>query len=94
MTLLRALTAGALLSLLACAPTGDEEALLEALLKHPERVLSKAHLQERLYDWHGAEPESNTLEVHVHHLRRKIHPGIVRTVRGVGYALGTGEAEA
>lgn len=74
--------------------TGRELALLEALLKHPERVLSKAHLQERLYDWHGAEPESNTLEVHVHHLRRKIHPGIVRTVRGVGYALGTGEAEA
>jgi DNA-binding response OmpR family regulator len=63
-------------------------ALLEALLKQPQRVLSKAQLQERLYDWSGGEPESNTLEVHVHHLRRKIDPGIVRTVRGVGYALG------
>jgi two-component system response regulator QseB len=68
--------------------TGRELALLEALLKQPQRVLSKAQLQERLYDWSGGEPESNTLEVHVHHLRRKIDPGIVRTVRGVGYALG------
>ena len=42
----------------------------------------------KLYDWSGREPESNTLEVHVHRLRRKIHPDIVRTVRGVGYALG------
>ena len=72
--------------------TGRELALLEALLKHPQRVLSKAHLQEKLYDWSGAEPESNTLEVHIHHLRRKIDPAIVRTLRGVGYALGSGEA--
>ncbi len=72
--------------------TGFELALLETLLKHPQRVLSKAHLQEKLYDWSGAEPESNALEVHIHHLRRKIEPGIVRTVRGVGYALGSGEA--
>jgi two-component system, OmpR family, response regulator QseB len=71
--------------------TGRELALLEALLMQPQRVLSKAQLQEKLYDWSGAEPESNTLEVHVHHLRRKIHPGIVRTVRGVGYALGPAE---
>ena len=68
--------------------TGRELALLEALLMHPQRVLSKAMLQEKLYDWRGAEPESNALEVHVHHLRRKIDPGIVRTIRGVGYALG------
>ena len=68
--------------------TGRELALLEVLLTHPQRVLSKTQLLEKLYDWGGAEPESNTLEVHVHHLRRKIDPGIVRTVRGVGYALG------
>lgn len=75
--------------------TGRELALLEALRKHPRRVLSKAQLQERLYDWSGGEPESNALEVHVHHLRRKIHPSIVRTVRtvrGVGYALGAADA--
>ena len=68
--------------------TGRELALLEVLLSHPQRVLSKEFLLEKLYDWGGNEPESNALEVHVHHLRRKIHPGIVRTVRGVGYALG------
>ena len=68
--------------------TPRELALLEVLLSQPQRVLSKAHLQERLYDWSGGEPESNTLEVHVHHLRRKIDPRIVRTVRGLGYALG------
>jgi two-component system response regulator QseB len=71
--------------------TARELALLEALLMNPQRVLSKAQLQDKLYDWSGAEPVSNTLEVHVHHLRRKIDPGIVRTVRGVGYALGAAE---
>jgi two-component system response regulator QseB len=68
--------------------TGRELALLEMLLSNPQRVLSRTMLQEKLYDWSGSEPESNALEVYVHHLRRKIHPGIVRTVRGVGYALG------
>ena len=68
--------------------TGFELALLETLLKHPQRVLSKANLQEKLYDWSGTEPESNAIEVHIHHLRRKIDPSIVRTVRGVGYSLG------
>jgi len=68
--------------------TGRELALLEILLLHPQRVLSRTQLQEKLYDWSGGEPEGNALEVYVHHLRRKIHPGIVRTVRGVGYALG------
>ncbi|MGJ7555691.1 response regulator [Variovorax sp. RB2P76] len=74
--------------------TGRELAVLEALLGQSQRVLSKAYLQEKLYDWSGAEPESNSLEVHIHHLRRKIDPGIVRTVRGVGYAIGSGEAGA
>lgn len=74
--------------------TSRELALLEVLMTHPQRVLSRATLLEKLYDWGGGEPESNTLEVHVHHLRRKISPGIVRTVRGLGYALGSGEAGA
>ncbi len=73
------------------ALTAHEVALLEVLLKHPQRVLSKAQLQEQLYDWSGGEPESNVLEVHVHHLRRKIAHDVVRTVRGVGYALGAPE---
>jgi two-component system response regulator QseB len=71
--------------------TGRELALLELLLLNPQRVMSRGRLQEKLYDWSGGEPESNALEVYVHHLRRKIHPGIVRTVRGVGYALGTAD---
>lgn len=74
------------------ALTSRETAILEVLMAHPQRVLSKSALIEKLYDWSGGDPESNALEVHVHHLRRKIHPGIVRTVRGVGYALGSGEA--
>ncbi len=72
--------------------TAREVAVLEVLLKHPQRVLSKTQLQEQLYDWSGSEPESNALEVHIHHLRKKIAPGVVRTVRGMGYALGAPEA--
>ncbi|WP_349742006.1 response regulator [Roseateles cavernae] len=71
--------------------TGREMALLEVLMAHPQRVLSKEHLKDKLYDWSGGEPEGNALEVHIHHLRRKIDPAIVRTVRGVGYALGAAE---
>jgi two-component system response regulator QseB len=68
--------------------TARELALLEALLAHPGRVLSKAQLHEKLYDWSDGEPGSNALEVHVYNLRRKIDARIVRTIRGVGYALG------
>ena len=71
--------------------TGRELELLAALMKHPQHVLSKMRLKELLYDWGGTEPESNALEVHVHRLRRKIAPQVVRTVRGVGYALGSCE---
>ena len=67
--------------------TPREAALLEVLLAHPNRILSKTTLLEKLYDW-DRELDSNALEVFVHHLRRKIDPAIVRTVRGVGYALG------
>lgn len=67
--------------------TNRELALLALLLANPNRVLSRSHIQEKLYDW-TQELESNTLEVYVHHLRRKIDPNIVRTVRGVGYMLG------
>jgi two-component system, OmpR family, response regulator QseB len=74
--------------------TGRELALLEALMTHPQRVLSKEFLKDKLYDWSGGEPESNTLEVHIHHLRRKLAPAVVRTVRGLGYALGSCEPES
>lgn len=68
--------------------TARELAVLEVLLKEPGRVFSRAALQERLYDWDADGLESNALEVHIHHLRRKIDPAVVRTMRGVGYALG------
>ncbi len=67
--------------------TSRESAVLELLLANPGRILSKAQIIEKLYGW-GEEIDSNALEVFVHHLRRKIAPGIVRTVRGMGYALG------
>ena len=74
-----------------------ETALLELLLAQPRRVLTRAVLQDKLYAFEQY-VESNALEVHVHHLRRKLHPKLVRTVRGVGYALGSaadlGVAEA
>ncbi len=73
--------------------TARELALLEALMLDPQRVMSKALLREKLYDWDDAEPEGNALEVHIHHLRRKIDAGIVRTVRGVGYSLGAIKTE-
>jgi two-component system OmpR family response regulator/two-component system response regulator QseB len=50
------------------------------------RVLSREQLASRLYAW-GDEVESNAVEVHVHHLRRKLAPALIRTVRGVGYVL-------
>lgn len=58
--------------------------LLHALMLNAGRVLTRAQLEEKLYAW-GQEVESNTVEVHVHHLRRKLGAGFIETVRGVGY---------
>jgi two-component system OmpR family response regulator/two-component system response regulator QseB len=63
-----------------------EYAVLHALLLNAGRVLSKAQLEEKLYGW-GEEIESNAVEVFVHHLRRKLAPELIRTVRGVGYMI-------
>ena len=68
-----------------------EYALLESLAMHPGRALSRTQLEETVYGW-GEEVASNAIEVHVHHLRRKLGPGWVRTLRGVGYALFPPEA--
>jgi DNA-binding response OmpR family regulator len=70
-----------------------EFALLQALLERPEAVLSRAQLEERLYGWN--EPVgSNTVEVHIHNLRRKLGERAIRNVRGVGYTLGDLEPSA
>ena len=60
--------------------------LLHVLMLNAGRVLSREQLKQRLYSW-GQEVDSNTVEVHVHHLRRKLGSGLIQTVRGVGYTL-------
>ncbi|MBS0592062.1 MAG: response regulator transcription factor [Proteobacteria bacterium] len=63
-----------------------EYAVLEALAARPGHALSRAQLEDALYGW-GDEVASNAIEVHVHHLRRKLGDDWIRTLRGVGYAL-------
>ncbi len=61
--------------------------LLQALMENPGRVLTRRRLEELLYG--GAEEvASNAIEVHIHHLRRKLGPNMIKTVRGVGYVMG------
>ena len=60
--------------------------LLLEFARSPNRFLSKEQLTERLYGWND-EVESNALEVHIHHLRRKLAPSLIVTQRGVGYML-------
>lgn len=67
-----------------------EFALLQELMLNAGRVLSREQLEERMYRW-GEEVESNAVEVHVHHLRRKLGADIVKTIRGVGYVMPRGE---
>jgi two-component system, OmpR family, response regulator QseB len=63
-----------------------EFALLHELMLNAGRVLTRDQLEDRLYRW-GDEVESNSVEVHVHRLRRKLAPDLIRTVRGVGYMM-------
>ena len=68
------------------ALAGREFDLLHALMLAAGRVLSREQLQQHLYSW-GQEVESNTIDVHIHHLRRKLGPTVIQTVRGVGYVI-------
>ena len=63
-----------------------EFALIHALAARPGVVYSRAQLEEKLYGW-GQEVESNTVEVYVHSLRRKLGANIIQNVRGVGYMV-------
>lgn len=63
-----------------------EFALLEALMEHPGKVLSREQLEASLYGWQE-EVMSNAIEVHLHNLRRKLGVAWIRNVRGVGYKL-------
>jgi DNA-binding response OmpR family regulator len=61
--------------------------LLKQMAENPQRVFNRAQLEESLYGW-GEGAESNTIDVHVHHLRKKLGADVVKTIRGVGYRLG------
>jgi DNA-binding response OmpR family regulator len=63
-----------------------EYAVLLELMQNRGRVMSRTRLEEGLYEW-GEQVESNTVEVHVHHLRKKLGSDLVRTIRGVGYMI-------
>lgn len=66
--------------------TAREFSVLEALMKEPGAVVSRERLEDAIYGW-GEEVGSNSIEVHLHHLRRKLGPHIIRNVRGVGYRV-------
>lgn len=68
-----------------------EFALLRLLLEAQGRILERDAVQQRLYGW-DEDVASNAIDVHVHHLRRKLDPALIRTVRGVGFALDTAVA--
>ncbi|MCW2774775.1 MAG: two component transcriptional regulator, winged helix family [Nocardioides sp.] len=69
------------------ALTPREYALLEYLLRHPDRVVTKIELLDHVWDL--GDRDSNTVEVYVGYLRRKLGPDLVETVRGAGYRLGS-----
>jgi len=60
--------------------------LLHVLMLNAQRVMSREQLEQQLYSW-GYEVESNAVEVHIHHLRKKLQADLIQTVRGVGYTL-------
>ena len=70
--------------------TRREWSLFEAFVQRPSQLMSKAQLEERLYSF-DAEVESNTIEVYIGRLRRKLGADIIETVRGMGYRLGSPE---
>ncbi len=70
-----------------------EYALLRLLLENMGKVLSRNRLEQALYGWDG-DVESNAIEVHIHHLRRKLGTSLIRTVRGIGYGIDQPERPA
>lgn len=63
-----------------------EFSLLQSLMQNAGRVMTRAQLEASLYGWRD-EPDSNALEVHIHHLRKKLGTNVIKTLRGVGYLM-------
>jgi len=63
-----------------------EFSLLQLLMENVGRVLSRSSLEENIYGW-NEEVDSNALEVHIHHLRKKLGSSFIQTIRGVGYTI-------
>jgi len=64
-----------------------EFTLIKKLAENPQQVFNRSQLEESLYGW-GDGVESNTIDVHVHNLRKKISAEAIKTIRGVGYRIG------
>ena len=73
----------------AVALTAREWVLFEAFVQRPGQILSKSQLEDRLYSFES-EVESNTIEVHISRLRKKLGRDWIETLRGLGYRLGAG----
>ncbi len=67
--------------------SGRELAVLEILMNNIGKVISKTQIEEHIYDWDSGDIESNTIEVHISALRRKLGKKLINTIRGVGYMI-------
>jgi two-component system OmpR family response regulator/two-component system response regulator QseB len=67
--------------------SGRELTVLEILMTHLGQVVSKSQIEEHIYDWDSADIESNTIEVHVSSLRKKLGKDFIKTIRSVGYIV-------
>lgn len=72
--------------------TRREFMLLKDFMLQPDRILSRRQLEELCHGWEG-ETESNAIEVHIHSLRKKLHPQLIKTIRGLGYMLNSRYAD-
>ena len=63
--------------------------VLKILMEQAGRIQSREQLESKLYEW-GEEVASNAIEVHIHHLRKKLPDGFIKTIRGVGYSVAKG----
>ncbi len=70
-----------------------EYSLLETLMSHPNQILKNEQLLDKLYGYQDS-IESNALNVHIYHLRQKLEPQLIQTIRGVGYMFKVPETES